>query len=67
MLNPNLDYEVVTQLITSSFVEGDEILYTCTSDQQIRGNQTSVCRDDGQWSLQTLPSCGKSNLLKFVQ
>ena len=47
------------QLIEDSWVEGDNISYSCTGDGVTDDDVISVCRDDGQWSLQTLPVCCK--------
>ena len=51
---------VVTRLVVDAYVEGDNITYECTGDGETDDDVISVCNDDGQWSLQTLPTCCES-------
>ena len=46
-------------LLEDVYVEGDNITYSCTGNGETDHDVISVCKDDGQWSLQTLPSCCK--------
>ena len=48
-----------TRLIEYLYVEGDSISYLCTGNGETDDDVISVCEDDGQWSLQTLPTCCK--------
>ena len=50
---------LVSHLIEDVYVEGDNISYSCTGYGVTDDDVISVCKDDGQWSLQTLPKCCK--------
>ena len=52
-------YSNLVQLFGNTWVEGDNISYSCTGDGETDSDVISVCEGDGRWSLQTLPSCCK--------
>ena len=58
-----LTISVVFRFLQNIFVEGDSISYLCTGDGYTNNEVISVCKGNGQWSLQTLPTCCKLNLL----
>ena len=47
------------RLIEDIYVEKDNISYSCTGYGVTDDDVVSVCEDDGQWSLRTLPTCCK--------
>ena len=56
---PGLTIFVKSRLVEDVYVEGDNISYSCTINGVTDDDVASVCKDDGKWSLQTLPKCCK--------
>ena len=59
-----LTVSALFRLIENIWVEGDNISYICTGDGETDDDVISICEDDGEWSLETLPSCCKFRAIK---
>ena len=53
------------RLIEDIYVEKDNISYSCTGYGVTDDDVVSVCEDDGQWSLRTLPTCCKCDVFQW--